>query len=492
MYDACHCPEKASCVAMANASWRDVSCRQFLTFWEVLAMRRASAQGSCEGVTDSGGAPLAQSLAYFTEMCCSDSPKNLCKPDMEYPNPCKDKDDFKADANLHEWCQFSEVHPDAQSCSAAGCYPSVDYDYDSGLPMDQCNCDNPDSCTRLGGLPGGVSCGDAVKYVGEEERGAIDEAKESGTCEGVFMPWQESLEQWLEHSAQKCCKSYPATACASDAAAVTVCKNKQDLDAEAIAHEGCEFNGYVSSEACEQAGCHHWEDEGFDGTVNEGCHCEDRSACEHLNGTYFAETCGQQESSYDLQTRKALQRVDKGESCDEIYMPWEEPASQFVRDKADNCCKSYPKSVCDRNATLPTPCKSDEDFNSSAFAEEHCDYHGAGPEEQECEELGFEHCDTKQACDHYGGHYIQHTCAEEARHWDAGGHGFKVAKEQGTCDGVDTDWGEPLTQAMYHYASQCCNNFPKSACGTLEEPDWDGHGDDEDDQDEDGHGDHDD
>jgi len=333
--------------------------------------------------------------------------------------------------------------------------------------LEKCHCDDAEACSALGGSPGSMSCGEGMKHMGPEEMSVIKQAHEAGTCTSIHMPWGELLEQWMDHPARKCCSSYPATACAPTAVQVTPCKATSDLKADEVLHSWCEIPGSPPPKApCEAAGCSHSEWES-DGIIEMSCHCETQAACESLKGKFQQRTCGQEVDGYDFQTRKALQDLGNG-TCAEAWMPWGEAAVDWVRGQADRCCESFPATVCNPEAELQTPCASSEAFNSTAVIHEWCQYNGIEPAYEVCEDLGFCHCHTKAACEHFKGTFHTETCGEYARHWDEGGRSLIAAKSAETCEGVETTWGESLESAIAHYAKQCCTSFPSTICGSAE------------------------
>jgi hypothetical protein len=126
--------------------------------------------------------------------------------------PCAADVDFMPENFLHGWCDFHGMSPTAESCQSAGCHSWDDPHSPTGSG---CHCEDEAGCSMTGGTYQGRTCNDEMaEYT--DMRHALSAAKETGTCEGVTMPWEEKLEDALHWLAEKCCSTFPLTACGGD------------------------------------------------------------------------------------------------------------------------------------------------------------------------------------------------------------------------------------------------------------------------------------
>lgn len=253
---------------------------------------------------------------------------------------------------------------------------------------------------------------------------------------------------------------------------MTPCKDEADFAADTVMHSWCDFNNnWPTTEDCTEAGCHAWEEEGEDGVMLSRCNCDGMSACTALGGTPHQRTCGDDIKHWgDSALNGLLHAAEKNGTCEGVTTPWGEDVTQWLRHPALKCCKSFPKTVCDKTAKLQTPCASDDDFEPDSLVHNWCDYKGKEPSHWQCEKKGFCHCHVKGACDLFKGTWHQQTCSEYSIHWDEGFKTLQKAKKLGTCEGVKMEWGPDLAEEIKHAARRCCKTAPKTACSAMNTP----------------------
>jgi hypothetical protein len=192
---------------------------------------------------------------------------------------------------------------------------------------------------------------------------------------------------------------------------MTPCKDDSDFMPDAAQDVWCEFrDAWPSAEACQQAGCHHYE-ETIGDNVEDRCWCEEAEPCGRLGGTFFTRTCGEMANDWSFEHR-VLQDAQASGTCDGATFPWGEPLDGWLRHHAEKCCASFPATLCNPEARVRTVCASQEDFMPDASAQEYCDYRGQEPQHEACEAAGFCHCHREDACEFFGGSFERVTCME--------------------------------------------------------------------------------
>mmetsp|Transcript_105940 Transcript_105940/g.236496 ORF Transcript_105940/g.236496 Transcript_105940/m.236496 type:complete len:384 (+) Transcript_105940:3-1154(+) len=375
--------------------------------------------------------------------------------------PCSDDSQF-APANIqHSWCDFRGTFPDPADCTAAGCHTWENEDTTG------CHCDEKAACEGFDAFWGERTCGEEALHWDEGGKN-LRAAEEAGTCENAKTSWGQDLKQAIDWPAKKCCTNYPATACDKTAKIMTPCKDDADFMEDVVLHSWCDFNRVdpkPSEEACTAARCHFWEHENHLGEMESGCHCEGSAKCAALGGAFHETTCGKEvREHWGSDMRSLLQSAEEAGTCEDVKTPWGEDVTRWLRWPATKCCKSYPKTVCDKTAKVVTPCASEADFEPAAIANKWCDYHGNEPDSVTCEKKGFCHCHRKDSCQFFNGTWKEETCKDKFNHWDEGGKGLKEAEEKGTCEGVTTSWGGSVKDEIDWPAKWCCKNYPATAC----------------------------
>ena len=226
-----------------------------------------------------------------------------------------------------------------------------------------------EACRRLGGNWTKYTCAEHVKYFDAQMHKALNQAHDTDTCAGVDVYGQPLLDH-IRWPAQKCCSSYPASVCDKHAVKMDPCKSKEDFLAHHTMHQWCHFDHPPRPEDCS----HH---------CGSDCHCASRGPCEALNGTWKEETCGYVFDHLDMETHKMLQTASESETCEGTDLHGQSLA-QWVLPYAQQCCASYPASVCDKGLVRMTPCKDEGDFKPSTVMHAHCDFKNTFPEASVC------------------------------------------------------------------------------------------------------------
>jgi len=449
--EACHCQEEAACTHL-NGTMESLTCTEEADHWSrEPSIYRAMEQGSCANLFTSWGEPLEQAVRHLARNCCASFPASICDPGAVLMTPCKETGDFIPDGIASEWCEMHGRHVSEAKCQQAGCRPEYGHDHM------HCACNGPTTCSAAGGHWRHETCQDEIMHWDEGGRSLRQAAP--GACEAIHTSWGEELEQALRHRARNCCRSYPATFCNPTAEPLTPCADTDDMMSDVVLHQHCDFGRpMLNRTACLAARCRF-----HDHDAHSSCDCPTQASCEQAGGTFRSRTCG---AEFREMWDRGLSRAIEQRDCTGVTMDWGEDVSQWVVHAAERCCSSFPASICNPNATVMHPCASEAAFNASAVMDQWCDYYGHDPDRQDCERAGFCDCHKRDACEHFGGIYHERVCGAAMVHWDQGGQGLRRAHDMGTCEGVTTDWGESLTQALHHPASRCCTDFPKTACQT--------------------------
>mmetsp|Transcript_65034 Transcript_65034/g.211939 ORF Transcript_65034/g.211939 Transcript_65034/m.211939 type:complete len:819 (-) Transcript_65034:179-2635(-) len=209
--EQCHCHTRDSCHALGG-SYNQPTCEDAATYWERTAVQAANEAGSCDGVTMEWGEDLTRAIKWQADMCCESFPATFCDKEPKVRTPCKDSSDFDSDKVMYGWCDLPWPNPKKCACEAAGC------NHWSYGEWEGCSCENEATCVAAEGTFHGTTCAENAKWW-VDEGDALKEAETAGSCDGVMLPWSESLSNWAEYQAMQCCKSYPKTACAPDAQA---------------------------------------------------------------------------------------------------------------------------------------------------------------------------------------------------------------------------------------------------------------------------------
>ena len=218
----CHCDTKEGCMALGGI-WTQRTCGAEVGDWDVkyhLSVQEA-ALGSCDDV-DMHGQPLTSHLRYPAQRCCASYPASICDPTAKKMTPCKDEADFMPASVLNEWCHMS-TEEQRQACVGHG------------------SCDTAAKCEAAGATWTVHTCGGEISQWEPEKHKALQEAFESGTC-GVHSAYGD-LAQTIQWPAEKCCASFPATVCDTNARAMTPCKDEGDYTPEMEMWAHCDFHG---------------------------------------------------------------------------------------------------------------------------------------------------------------------------------------------------------------------------------------------------------
>ncbi|CAE7287511.1 unnamed protein product [Symbiodinium necroappetens] len=428
----CHCDNSEACTA-AGGAWNQRTCDAAVQEWDSekhLAVQSA-ATGSCEDV-DWHGQPMSVALQHESSKCCASYPASVCDPTAKKMTPCKDEADFMPSNVVHEYCELHGASVDSDTCTAHGCRSNHGH----------CHCDSQPGCEGVGGTWKVTSCEMEIGYWEPAKHKALQEAEESGTC-GVDNMYGD-LAIMIDHAATKCCASFPATLCDKTARHMTPCKDDADYTPEKEMYAWCDFygDGAVLPEetVCNaQEGCY-----GGQGW----CHCDGATGCQATGGIWNAHTCAKEVSQWSPEQHKMLQKADEHGTCLDLEVHGMR-AQDFVNWPAQQCCKSFPASICDKDVKAMTPCLRSQDFDHNKTMWAWCEGLYPVPAEADCLAQGCTgnehhcHCETAAACTALGGKYVEHQCWQDLQWMAAEVHkGIAKAIGQGTCEDVEAQHGK--------------------------------------------------
>jgi len=441
----CHCDGEDSCQS-AGGHWHQEDCALLMEHMDrrmLAAFKEASESGSCSDVDYDGD--LDFETLWISQTCCDSFPRRACDRTAKKVSYCADEEDFMPENTLHEWCDFHSM-PDAASCHEQGCHASAEH----------CSCDIRSKCEELGGSWRSVTCGEDLQHWDQGQYKALQMALEgNSTCSDVDYHGQ-SVNDMISWNSQKCCSSYPATACDPTLQKMTPCKDEGDFLPQSVVHSWCHFKQVP--EGCNlQAGCHGDE---------HHCHCETAEGCAALGGAWGETSCEQELLTWELRYHSVIQEAVR-EGCDELE--WHgQPLVESLRWPAEKCCASFPASVCEPAAKKMTPCKDDGDFLPANSLHEWCHFHD-NPGVATCTEHGCRldgsecHCTSRDSCEAVGAKWEVLTCGDGLEHWEPAKHRvLQEAFEKGVC-GVDPAYGS-LADLIGWEAEKCCQSFPATLC----------------------------
>lgn len=245
---------------------------------------------------------------------------------------CRDLDDFEPGNILSEWCVVSAV-ANATACANMGC----EVRFGAGPDKYQCVCHGRVRCGRFDGQMMQTTCGD--KAAQAEIPAELLAVVESGTCDG--RTGDTDVEEWVRSRAARCCKSFPASACEKDAEVAHPCIDATDFMPDKVMSGWCEFHHRqpIGTE-CVDAGCKLYD--GF-------CHCDSVAQCNHFGGVFKEATCLAQGTHWS-DYRKMLSSVSAAGTCANQTTPWGADLGNFLQEQAESCCRSFPFSVCQKQA----------------------------------------------------------------------------------------------------------------------------------------------
>eukprot|EP00439_Symbiodinium_sp_Y106_P026096 s1469_g3.t1 len=441
----CHCDSQSSCDGVGG-TWKVTTCDMEMGYWEPAkhkALQEAYENGTC-GV-DSTYGDLVSMIDYPARQCCASFPATLCDPTAKKMTPCKDEADFMPSNVVHEYCDLHGSSVDSDTCTAHGCRSNHGH----------CHCDSQPSCEGVGGTWQVTTCDMEIGYWEPAKHKALQEADESGTC-GVHTMYGD-LANMIDYTATKCCASFPATLCDKTARHMTPCKDEGDYTPDKEMYAWCDFysDGAVMPEetVCNaQEGCY-----GGQGW----CHCADRASCEAVGAFWNAHTCAKELSQWSPEQHKMLQKADEHGTCLDLEVRGMR-AQDFVNWPAQQCCKSFPASICDKDVQAMTPCLRSQDFDHNKTMWAWCEGLYPAPAEADCHAQGCTgnehhcHCETAAACTALGGKYVEYQCWQDLQWMAAEVHkGIATAINQGTCEDVEAHHNK-LEFAVDWLGSSCC------------------------------------
>lgn len=261
---------------------------------------------------------------------------------------------------------------------------------------------------------------------------------------------------WESESAARPFFNQLAASMAKGGDKVTPCASTADFKSTAVAHESCKFETITpDAQTCQDAGCFHIEGD------DSECVCTSESSCKQLGGTYSSATCGELLSKCGPECEAFKEAQDKG-TCDGLK--WKDgPLNKIVAKVASICCNNFPKTVCDTQGKVTTPCVKDEDFLSDTIYAGKCRFNGKGPSGAECESNGCHsspdgacYCIDEEPCKKSGGTFKGFTCQQMGAMGDLV-EPIKDAKKSGICPKNDSF-------PIKFFAERCCKSFPAHTC----------------------------
>lgn len=282
-------------------------------------------------------------------------------------------------------------------------------------------------------------------------------AAENGTDCADISVHGRTLMDYISYSVQKCCSSFPASICHKNAQKMSQCKSLSSFLPAALVWSHCWGTDSVSEDACMTPGLRcSWS--------GSHCHCDDRSSCEAVNGTWEEFTCAQEVDTWDMTIHLTVQEALDTDDCE--LQAYGRKVSQVIA-TASSCCSDWPASVCAKTAELVTPCKTSADYLPSHALHSWCDMYGRNP--ADCHAHGCTpthsscHCETQETCEAAGAIWRSNSCADEVKWQSPGWHeAMKIARDTDSCDG-DLN-GLTVKDATDHFARHCCASYPATLC----------------------------
>lgn len=198
------------------------------------------------------------------------------------------------------------------------------------------------------------------------------------------------------------------------------------------------------------------------------CQCDEPEACRAVGATWNAWTC--REELFGLSRdymEKVIEAYVEGD-CDGKEV-WGYQVKDMMAWPASQCCSDFPSTMCEKNVTAMTPCKSASDFLPEAYSYAWCDLSASNVSKETCdatadckEEFGSCNCKSQSSCKTLGGVFMGTTCQEELSLWPPGLHRFVAnALEQGSCGSGTNE------KSSVDSLGTCCAS-KKSVCEELE------------------------
>lgn len=202
------------------------------------------------------------------------------------------------------------------------------------------------------------------------------------------------------------------------------------------------------------------------------CQCDEPEACRAVGATWNGWTC--REELFGL-SREYMEKVIEAHvdgDCDGKEV-WGYQVKDMMAWPASQCCSDFPSTMCDKNVTAMTPCKSASDFLPEAYSYAWCDLSASNVSKESCdatadckEEFGSCNCKSQSSCKTLGGVFMGTTCQEELSLWYPGIHrAVAEALDTGSCQGVEATMGD--LKSSVDYLGHCCAS-KKSVCEELE------------------------
>ncbi|CAE7797059.1 unnamed protein product [Symbiodinium sp. CCMP2592] len=446
--------QKANCVANGGSLYEH-TCGDEIASWEPQYhfLVHLAKETDCDNVQVHGQG-MKDALNYPAKMCCASFPGSLCSPLAKKMTPCKDDADFQPDRPFAEWCEFHGHTPQTDACHAHGCST-----HGGG-----CDCHAKANCEAAGGTWKVETCGMEIQNWEPAFHMALQEADSLGSCTAHSYVDLPSL---IQHPAEKCCASYPATLCDKTARKMMPCAHPWHFQADKVMWSWCHIEGPVNATLCNaQADCygdHDW------------CHCEAQASCEAMGGTWNAQTCAKEVEQWRPEQHRLLQNIeDEGSSCEGKEVDGMR-AQDFTTWPARMCCTSWPQSICERDVVAMTPCLRREDFHADAVSSAWCHALFPVPAKADCEAQGCTsnengdwcHCEAEAGCVALGGQWMTASCQEELKWQEVSWHkAVSQAIDKGTCDDVMANEHHQRLEDTLSLAPKCCEHG-LSVCSVL-------------------------
>eukprot|EP00438_Fugacium_kawagutii_P033733 Skav220013 [mRNA] locus=scaffold947:327214:328182:+ [translate_table: standard] len=177
----------------------------------------------------------------------------------------------------------------------------------------------------------------------------------------------------------------------------------------------------------------------------------------------------------DFEYIRGLNEVENGAICEDVEIHGH-PISGSINWAGEQCCSSWPASLCRKDFKKMTPCAAPSDFEAEKVMWAYCDFysHGLGlPNASVCQAQegcrGDEYwcdCTDESACTAVGGLWVSHSCGDEIDQWSTEQHELlDLAEQDGTCNGHLLHGHTKLEDVVSWPAQTCCGStYPSTIC----------------------------
>lgn len=242
-----------------------------------------------------------------------------------------------------------------------------------------------------------------------------------------------------------------------------MCRDLDDFEPSNIFSEWCVVSALTNATACASVGC----EVRFGAEPDKyQCVCSGKEKCGGFGALTMQTTCGDEAAKAEIQA-EFIAEIESG-TCDDKTRGID--VGGWVRSRAARCCKSFPASVCEKDAEVAHPCKDANDFMPDRVMSRWCEFRDMQPNRTECIETGckpyndFCHCNSVTQCSNFGGVFREATCLAQGIHWFDYRKILSSVSATGTCANQTTPWGVDVGNFLQEQAESCCRSFPLSVC----------------------------